>query len=72
MKVDPRADHQCRIRLMSRNSTRRAGIRAEARVLDGRVFINLLPREFRALLSGRAGKAWHDANPVALRRLAKI
>jgi hypothetical protein len=43
-----------------------------ARVHEGRVVIDLLPREFRALLSGRQGKAWHDANPEALRRLAEI
>ncbi len=48
------------------------GQQYHARVHDGRVFIDLRPREFRALLSGREGKAWHDANPAALQSLAQF
>jgi len=41
-------------------------------MIDNRLVIHLFAREFRVLLSGRAGKDWHDANPEALRRLAEI
>ncbi len=43
-----------------------------ARVHEGRLVIDLRPRELRVLLTGREGLAWHDANPEALRRLAEI
>jgi hypothetical protein len=49
------------------------GRQYHAHAIDGgRVVINLLPREVRALLRGRDGKPWHDANPEALRRLAEF
>jgi len=43
-----------------------------AQMIDGRLVIGLFAREFRTLLRGRDGKAWEDANPEALRRLAEF